>query len=798
MVQRTVSAQRQLLHWFTVIRCATKADLSDMDSTLHSLLIARLEVSALDAEARKAVLAETDASAAVAEDTVAETGEVYLRSVTVEGFRGIGKAATLKLSARPGLTIVVGRNGSGKSSFAEGLELLLTGQTKRWESKTKGWTSSWQCLHHDQPTTVRAELVVAGRPRPVVLEQTWERGVAHTDTTGRAHVDALLATHGWAHALQSFRPFLAYAELASMFDKLANLYEALSPILGLGDVDAVITRLSDRRLGLEGHVKQLKTDTDQLRASLVEDDPRQAALAALLAKRTPDLNAVRAHLSANPQGTSAPDAASAALRRVATLAIPAGETIADARSELDAAVAETRATASTDASRALQTADLLTRALAMRDATRLADDCPVCRSTGVLDEAWAADAHIEAERLRTQASELQSAQRAQTAAAGAWSALTNRLAEIAGETIGTDLELDEAIALAGRVRTMASNARTQLEEQDTVWRGRLEATTGWLDAAERVRQQAGALKTLKVAEKWLKDEADALRNERFAPIADQAIANWDLLKHESNVELRDITLRTVGRRREASFDVRADGETANAIGVMSQGELLALSVSVFLPRAGLDESPFRFAVIDDPVQSMDPAKVDGLAHVLARSASTRQVVVFTHDDRLPEAVRRLKLNATVLQVHRRSRSQVAVHESLTPMRRHLDNAKLMSRSQRVTDDVRRRVVPSLCRDAVEAACSEIVRGKAVARGESASSVDERLRATRNLRSLLALALLDDPDDHAALNSELQRLGSGVPSLVAALNAGAHGEFVGSAVTMHERTRDLVFALMQSA
>lgn len=88
---------------------------------------------------------------------------------------------------------------------------------------------------------------------------------------------------------------------------------------------------------------------------------------------------------------------------------------------------------------------------------------------------------------------------------------------------------------------------------------------------------------------------------------------------------------------------------------MSQG-LLALSVSVFLPRAGLDESPFRFSVIDDPVQSMDPAKVDGLARVLADAAATRQVVVFTHDDRLPEAVRRLKLPATVLQVTRRSRS----------------------------------------------------------------------------------------------------------------------------------------------
>ncbi len=49
---------------------------------------------------------------------------------------------------------------------------------------------------------------------------------------------------------------------------------------------------------------------------------------------------------------------------------------------------------------------------------------------------------------------------------------------------------------------------------------------------------------------------------------------------------------------------------------------------------------------------MDPAKVDGLAHVL-EVAKARQVIVFTHDDRLPEAARRLRLDARVLEVTRR-------------------------------------------------------------------------------------------------------------------------------------------------
>ena len=82
------------------------------------------------------------------------------------------------------------------------------------------------------------------------------------------------------------------------------------------------------------------------------------------------------------------------------------------------------------------------------------------------------------------------------------------------------------------------------------------------------------------------------------------------------------------------------------------GRLHALALSLFFPRATMDESPFRFVVVDDPVQSMDPAKVDGLARVLEEAAATRQVVVFTYDDRLPEAVRRLGIDATILEVSR--------------------------------------------------------------------------------------------------------------------------------------------------
>ncbi|MBA2348940.1 MAG: hypothetical protein H0V81_11660 [Solirubrobacterales bacterium] len=355
-------------------------------------------------------------------------------------------------------------------------------------------------------------------------------------------------------------------------------------------------------------------------------------------------------------------------------------------------------------------------------------------------------------------------------------------------------ELDTALAQAATLRATAAKAARLLEQEDLAWRSITEQATAWLPAADRVALEAHGLQTLKRAETWAKEQGDTLRQERFAPIAAQAIANWNLLKHASSVELHDIAF---GKQKQAIFDVRADGAEANALGVMSQGELLALSVSVFLPRAGLDESPFRFSVIDDPVQSMDPAKVDGLARVLAGAAATRQVIVFTHDDRLPEAVRRLKLPATVLQVNRRSHSQVTVHESRTPMRRHLDDAKHMALAEDIPVEVRQRVVPALCREALEAACAERARERGAAAGTDPRLVDERIREATTLRGQLGLALLDDPSDHQAINGAITQLGADANGAVAALNDGSHGKYQGSPMKLRERTAELVHAVMSA-
>jgi DNA-binding XRE family transcriptional regulator len=99
-----------------------------MDEVLLGIVLRRLEEFPLPEEATDLLLAalENDESSSAqlggqaqlrseAPDiTTAPTpAGAYLQSLTVGGFRGIGPPATLKVVPRPGLTLVVGRNGAG-------------------------------------------------------------------------------------------------------------------------------------------------------------------------------------------------------------------------------------------------------------------------------------------------------------------------------------------------------------------------------------------------------------------------------------------------------------------------------------------------------------------------------------------------------------------------------------------------------------------------------------------------------------------------------------------------------------
>ena len=161
-----------------------------MDAALLTAVLGRLDASPLEGGSEEFLLAALDSDEALSDvlggrprpcpprpaasegkDDV-DAARAYLRSVTVEGFRGVGPAATLNFEPGPGLTVVCGRNGSGKSTFAEALEVLLTGQLRRWETHSLVFREGWRSMHASH-ARVRAELFIEGTAGATVVERDW-------------------------------------------------------------------------------------------------------------------------------------------------------------------------------------------------------------------------------------------------------------------------------------------------------------------------------------------------------------------------------------------------------------------------------------------------------------------------------------------------------------------------------------------------------------------------------------------------------------------------------------------------
>ena len=839
----------------------------------------------------------------------------YLAAIAVEGFRGIGPRAELQIKSAPGLTVVAGRNGSGKSSFAEAVEMLLTGENSRWADRPADWQSGWRNLHAaaDRPTTIEARFAIDGQPGEVPVRRWWDAGATAASASAAAVIrnagkegDAL-GTLGWDAALASFRPFLPHSEVGSSVAQApSNLYDAMYAVLGLQDVAEAHQRLRQIRLAGDKSAKELSTEHAQLLEGLdrYEEDPRATPLrnamnetlldpdeiewtwqvvnewpsneeffGERLADEIPDADAVAAAIHGIQR----------AERRVNDLLDDSGRRSADAavlleqalrlheehgdqpcpickgrdldpawRTEAEAALLAARRDAEdwNTATRELELAMAAARDLArpMREywSNALGDygpQGPKARAEGARrwlgallhgedkeraagrgeggdqeppPDHWgtALDKHL-AELAATAATYESDEQLLQAAMA---TGMPEHLAIIAAEDLNLplgalrprwfpgyfdpDLRLKEVVNALGAaweawadlpdeatpsqlVAHLSSthppllSAVNEIEEYlgDGFWddfANLTEELPTWAGKQRAHNAQYALLEDVRRAENWLRRTLDAMRDERFDPISEQAVRIWNRLSGATNVELVPPKLAGAATSRKIRLEVLVDGASSDARGVMSQGELNSLALSLFLPRALLDESPFGFIVIDDPVQAMDPSKVDGLARVLADAAAERQVVVFTHDDRLPEAIRRLQIEADLIAVTRSENSVVQCRRVSDPVSRYLDDARAISLTPGLPAEAARRSTALFLRLAMEAACTERIRSRRIGRGEPHAEVEALLERADSTTKLAALALFDDADRHGDVRSRIASSASGkTADAYGLINAGTH-------------------------
>jgi recombinational DNA repair ATPase RecF len=773
----------------------------------------------LDPAAAGATAPKADAAPRRSAATVAAPDPVFLKSITVEGFRGVGPRRTLDLNAWPGLTLVIGRNGSGKSSFAEALEVILTESTARFR-RSVIWKEGWENLHH-KTREVSAEFALEGLKGVCSVTRRWRESAAldgaetAVQLTGRAKTD--FDGLGWSRSLQNSNPILSYSELGGMMEEgPSKLFDALNRILGLEAITEALAALKDARTAREALQKVAAGERDTLApllAAAAAAEPRAKQAYDAISGKEWKLDVASGLLAGADVPAGADVSEMQKLARLAMLVGPdeaAARTAARALREAQDMVDTTRGTV---ASKSAALADILDKALLFH-AAHGDGDCPVCGRAKAMNADWRTQQAREIEALRQKARAASVAQDAAkqamaqarrlappiaadllpsaqalglAAAVPATEALLKWLEGLNTDgalTLATHLETQAAPAAAA-IKALADEAALEHRRREDVWRPLGTALAQWLPKARQAQQAKAAVPQLKKAESWLKETEDAIRNDRVRPIAEQAKAHCAKLLLGGNVVLGDITLSGSGPKRRVEMNVRVDGQESAALGVMSQGELNSLALSLFLPRATLVESPFRFVVIDDPVQSMDPARVDGLARVLETTARDRQVVVFTHDDRLPEAVRRMGIEATIVEVTRREGSVVEVRTAQDPVGRYISDAQALARTDNLPPEAARRVIPGLCREALEAACMESVRRRRFKAGESRPSVEALLLARgKKLTPLAALAVFDDAERAGEVLARIKKdVSREAGDAFKVCNEGPHMFFEGDTVNL---------------
>ncbi|HEX7094707.1 MAG TPA: AAA family ATPase, partial [Acidimicrobiales bacterium] len=641
---------------------------------------------------------------AVPADERVDPPGAYLKSLTVEGFRGIGPAATLTFTPGPGLHVVVGRNGSGKSSFAEAFELLLTGSSRRLEARAAAWREGWRNVHHPSPCWIEARVHVDGTEQDTVLRREWSDAAKNYNESttavqlyGKPKAD--LSAVGWDVAVQSYRPMLAAVDFEDVVGKPSELYEKLAGVLGLDDYNAARARLDrfakELKAEVEAPQKELQPLITRLRDSA---DPRAAeCVAALDTGRKPcDLDAAEA-IAVTGEATEG----IATLRAIAALQAPAVDDVLNAAARLREAAHRVESLQSEAVSAATDVLALVESALRLHD-QHGDQPCPVC-GVGSLDSHWHERAQQQRDRLQAETDELMRAKdQLALAFAGARqlvapvpACLTTSVDDLdltrvhdlwtawSALPVGDDLTTAVAVAdhLESRVRELgdaingiAKEASKRLASLDAEWRPLARDVAAWIKQARAAAEKRPKHDLIRRANQWLADEIERLRTQRFAPLASDAQMIWDQLRCHSNVSLEDVQLAGDGTRRRVEVAVRVDDADAG-LGVLSQGEVNALALSMFIPRATRAQSPFRFLIIDDPVQAMDPAKVDGLAKVLSDLAQSRQVIVLTHDDRLPNAIRRMGIPGRIIELVRAESSVVTPHDVMSPAINALRSAR---------------------------------------------------------------------------------------------------------------------------
>ncbi|MGP9683065.1 AAA family ATPase [Brachybacterium sp. AOP3-A1-3] len=654
-----------------------------------------------------------------------------LERISIHHFRGVANDDPLVVSFEPtpGITVLHGLNGAGKSSVSDAIEFGLSGKPSEASSATGGKSPLWDPVHLARGSqSAHVSVTLTSGTARLVLDASLDSSGAiqsHTATIKDAEGERQAPLDSsWRAALLSHQPVFAYASLERRVQLSKDLAEYFEGLLALGGSftalhDEIVLRSGASTEALQrwnvarSSAMQLLEEIDSARTS--ESSP-------------PALSPVR-----EPQiGEDMQEwIESAGLleggQEYSTLPGDTHGQLADCAHKL------------LDSIRALEAARGTSELLLSAGLEQLhnearyhrigGDTCPVCLEVA---PDWLKKLRSTVEKNQSIANQKKSV-----------NACTKALTDLAGALLDPILEVTDGAIVDSELLPRASTLRHLVESfresrEDGVSSNfevmlassnlanwiisdgaksligeaieRTDSLKQWAIARSRVASSfievwksdgpaAMDATAWKETTKRLDDLRKHLRGRRSVTLERRSSDRIEKLLADANLRLKGINVLST----KASMELVDEHDKVVDLGMLSAGQRNAVLLAPLL--ACIDSGPFGFIILDDPVHAFDELRIDRLASTLAELALTRRVIVLTHDERLKEHLVARTLEYDTRMVDRTSSSgEVQISDSsqfwdelLTDARSILDLAMDESGSLiEVTDAVRK-----LCRMSID-------------------------------------------------------------------------------------------------
>lgn len=619
-----------------------------------------------------------------------------LKQLTAEGFRGARTRLDLTVNPHPGITVIHGANGTGKSTLAEALRSAMWGEVgKSFTGEVRKPGSLWRPVEINKSSSkasIHAQLIDASNFETTLefwMEMESLDGIDVLTSRGQLVEDGNAveiseeARDSFRAALLSAPPVLAYADMANELRDKSHLLSWLTASLGMGPLlEGIEASIEEASTDSADAAKRLETERKSARAKLllVDDEVRQSGLVSAI---TPEIPLFSDHESRAQwlededllERTKADDSYSKAT----------DDAVAGFAAELLGAL-ETLFNMKGSKAIFFESLRELKAAHEMHPAHNEPnwDTCPAC---GAANSGWAQhveDAFSKLDEYRLALSELTSLvarvqeellvpvgrirriTEASSPELEALKQLVVTLDEAASDVApGQAPDMNSLSGLTDLAKFMTSSVGVEIrqnaiEKSDSVHQWHCErwsAISPYLEMWTELVSTAATAALWKATKSCCTTVIRVFRDQRNKALSHGIDTNVAVLLKEFGLRIKELRLT----KSDADFGLVDLNDDPVNLGELSAGQRNALILAPMLATA--ESSLFGFILLDDPVHAFDEFRVDHLSEVLARIAGGQRLIVTTHDARLVEQLRiHAGTNFELIQIDRDPREGAITFE----------------------------------------------------------------------------------------------------------------------------------------